>query len=110
MPESPSLWIQARERGLIMAVRTGAQFLKGLQDNREVWLEGERVEDVTTHPKLSRMAQTLASVYDLQHDAKYHQDMVFKSPSSGEPVGTCGIGVVDKALDPQSMAQTDREQ
>ena len=69
-----------------MAVRTGAQFLKGLQDDREVWLEGERVEDVTTHPKLARMARTLASVYDLQHDPKYHQDMVFKSPSSGEPV------------------------
>ena len=69
-----------------MAVRTGAQFLKGLQDDREVWLDGERVEDVTTHPKLARMARTLASVYDLQHDPKHHLDMVFKSPSSGEPV------------------------
>jgi len=69
-----------------MAVRTGAQFLKGLQDDREVWLEGERVEDVTTHPKLARMAQTMASIYDLQHDPKHHQDMVFQSPSSGEPV------------------------
>ena len=69
-----------------MAVRTGAQFLKGLQDGREVWLEGERVAEVTTHPKLARMAQTLASVYDLQHDSKFLQEMTFKSPSSGEPV------------------------
>ena len=67
-PESPRLQVQAGKREWIMAVRTGAQFLKGLQDDREVWLEGERVEDVTTHPKLARMAQTLASVYDLQHD------------------------------------------
>ncbi|HIM48387.1 MAG TPA: hypothetical protein EYM32_05890, partial [Dehalococcoidia bacterium] len=43
-----------------MAVRTGKQFLEGLRDGREIWLEGERVEDVTTHPKLSRMAHTLA--------------------------------------------------
>ena len=69
-----------------MAVRTGAQFLEGLRDGREIWLEGERVEDVTAHPKLERMAQTLASVYDLQHDPELHDQMTFKSPSSGEPV------------------------
>ena len=69
-----------------MAVRTGAQFLEGIRDGREIWLEGERVEDVTTHPKLERMAKTLASVYDLQHDAELHDQMTFKSPSSGDPV------------------------
>ncbi len=69
-----------------MAVRTGKQFLEGLRDGREVWLEGERVEDVTTHPKLGRMAQTLAEVYDLQHDPKLRDELTFKSPSSGEPV------------------------
>ena len=69
-----------------MVVRTGAQFLEGLRDGREIWLEGERVEDVTAHPKLERMAQTLASVYDLQHDPELHDQMTFKSPSSGEPV------------------------
>ena len=36
-----------------MAVRTGEQFLQGLRDGREVWLEGERVADVTSHPKLT---------------------------------------------------------
>ena len=34
-----------------MAVRTGEQFLEGLRDDREVWLKGERVSDVTSHPK-----------------------------------------------------------
>ena len=69
-----------------MAIRTGEQFLAGLRDDREVWLEGERVEDVTTHPKLARMAQTLAGVYDLQHDPALHDEMTFESPSSGEAV------------------------
>ena len=50
-----------------MAVRSGEQFLEGLRDDREIWLEGERVEDVTAHPRLARMARTLAGVYDLQH-------------------------------------------
>ena len=69
-----------------MAVRTGKQFLEGLRDGREIWLEGKRVEDVTTHPKLLRMAHTLAAIYDLQHDPELHEQMTFKSPTSGEPV------------------------
>ena len=68
-----------------MALRTGAQFLAGLQDGREVWLEGERVANVVTHPKLARMAATLAGVYDLQHQAENQELMSFKSPSSGQP-------------------------
>ena len=68
-----------------MALRTGAQFLAGLQDGREIWLEGERVANVVTHPKLARMAATLAGVYDLQHKAENQDHMSFKSPSSGQP-------------------------
>ena len=69
-----------------MAVRTGEQFLAGLRDDREVWLEGERVADVTSQPKLARMAQTLAGIYDLQHSPELHDKMTFTSPTSGEPV------------------------
>ena len=67
-----------------MALRTGAQFLAGLQDGREIWLEGERVANVVTHPKLARMAATLAGVYDLQHKAENREQMSFRSPSSGQ--------------------------
>ena len=70
-----------------MPVRSGEQFLKGLRDGREVWLEGERVDDVTAHPKLRRMAHTLAELYDLQCDPELHEQMTFESPSSGECVG-----------------------
>ena len=69
-----------------MAVRTGAQFLEGIRDGREIWLEGERVADVTTHPKTARMAKTLAGIYDLQHAPENHDRMTFKSPTSGDPV------------------------
>ena len=33
-----------------MAARTGEQFLKGLRDDREVWVGGERVAIVVAHP------------------------------------------------------------
>ncbi|MGH2609648.1 MAG: 4-hydroxyphenylacetate 3-hydroxylase N-terminal domain-containing protein, partial [Tepidiformaceae bacterium] len=47
-----------------MGARTGSEYLAGLRDAREVWLEGQRVEDVTTHPKLAGAAQSLASLFD----------------------------------------------
>ncbi|SVD61222.1 uncharacterized protein METZ01_LOCUS414076, partial [marine metagenome] len=69
-----------------MGIRTGQQFLEGLKDSREIWLEGARVDDVTRDPKLGRMAKTLADLFDLQHDPALHDDMTFKSPSTGDPV------------------------
>ena len=56
-------------------VRNGEQYLEGLRDDREVWLQGERVKDVTQHPGLCRSAKTLASFMDRQSDPEY-QDIV----------------------------------
>jgi 4-hydroxyphenylacetate 3-monooxygenase len=71
-----------------MPARTGRDYLKGLQEQeRDVWLEGERVADVTTHPGLRRGAQAIAALYDLQHDPELRAAMTFASPSSGERVG-----------------------
>ena len=37
-----------------MGARTGQEYIKGLQEQeREVWLDGKRVADVTTHPGLA---------------------------------------------------------
>ncbi|MHB8577786.1 MAG: 4-hydroxyphenylacetate 3-monooxygenase, oxygenase component [Dehalococcoidia bacterium] len=69
-----------------MGIRTGAEYLAGLRDSRTIWLEGERVVDVTAHPKLRRTATTIASLYDLQHQPEQTEPMTFRSPSSGEPV------------------------
>ena len=50
-----------------MPARTGAQYLAGLRERKtEVWLRGERVTDVTTHPGLAGGARAIASLYDLQ--------------------------------------------
>jgi len=70
-----------------MPARSGAEFLAGLRDGREVWLDGERVADVTTHPLLGRCAHTVAGLYDLQHDAALGPKLTYPSPTSGDPVG-----------------------
>ncbi len=54
-----------------MGARTGKQYLAGLREQeREVWLGGERVRDVTTHPGLRSGARAIAALYDMQHDPK----------------------------------------
>jgi len=47
---------------------TGAEFLESLRDSREVWIRGERVKDVTTHPAFRNSARMLARMYDSLHD------------------------------------------
>jgi 4-hydroxyphenylacetate 3-monooxygenase len=43
---------------------TGDEYLESLRDGREIWLYGERVEDVTTHPAFRNSARSIARLYD----------------------------------------------
>jgi 4-hydroxyphenylacetate 3-monooxygenase len=70
-----------------MPARTGAEYLAGLEDGREIWFEGDRVDYVVEHPILGRMARTLAGLYDLQHDPARQDELTYPSPSTGQPVG-----------------------
>ena len=47
---------------------TGKEFLDSLHDDREVWIYGERVSDVTSHPAFRNSARMLARMYDALHD------------------------------------------
>jgi 4-hydroxyphenylacetate 3-monooxygenase len=49
-------------------IRTGAQYRDGLRDGREVWIDGERVDDVTGHPVLRPIIDIRARMYDMQHE------------------------------------------
>jgi 4-hydroxyphenylacetate 3-monooxygenase len=71
-----------------MGARTGQAYIKGLQEQpREIWLHGERIADVTTHPALRHGVETIAALYDMQHDPALRGEMTYTSPTSGEPVG-----------------------
>ena len=65
---------------------TGARYLQSLRDDREVWLDGQRVGDVTTHPAFKDFAHELARIYDLQHNPAFRDQMTFVSPDSGNRV------------------------
>jgi aromatic ring hydroxylase len=46
---------------------TGAEYLESLRDGRNVYLNGEKVTDVTTHPAFRNSALSIARMYDALH-------------------------------------------
>jgi 4-hydroxyphenylacetate 3-monooxygenase oxygenase component len=70
--------------------RTGEQFLAGLRgDDREIWLEGERITDPSGHPKLAGAARSLARLFDLQHEDP--ATFLMDSPDTGQPVNVTHV-------------------
>jgi 4-hydroxyphenylacetate 3-monooxygenase len=62
-----------------MALLTGAEYRETLRDGRQVFISGERVKDVTTHPASKPMVDTMAKMYDLQHDDRYRDLFGFRN-------------------------------
>ncbi|BAZ47503.1 4-nitrophenol 2-monooxygenase, oxygenase component [Nostoc sp. NIES-4103] len=52
---------------------TGSEYLESLRDGREVYVYGEKVSDVTTHPAFRNAARTIARLYDALYDPKYQE-------------------------------------
>ena len=48
-------------------IRSGSQYLDSVRGNREVYINGCRVEDVTSHPMLKPLVDIRARIYDMQH-------------------------------------------
>ncbi|MFI5621380.1 4-hydroxyphenylacetate 3-hydroxylase family protein [Streptomyces sp. NPDC051567] len=47
---------------------TGDEYIESLRDDREIYLYGERVKDVTTHPAFRNPIRMTARLYDALHD------------------------------------------
>jgi 4-hydroxybutyryl-CoA dehydratase/vinylacetyl-CoA-Delta-isomerase len=71
-----------------MAVRSPEEFRESLRDNRRVFMNGELVEDVTTHPILKISTETAAGDFFLTHseDPAVHDLFVAPHPQTGEPI------------------------
>ena len=71
-----------------MPARTGAEYIAGIRDRAaEVYIGGERVKDVTSHPAFAGGLRTVAGLLDMQHEPALHDEMTYTSPSTGDPVG-----------------------
>ncbi len=62
-----------------MAARTGKQYLEALRNNPpNLWYKGQKVEDPTAHPVFRGITQTLAQLYDMQHDPRYRDVLTYE--------------------------------
>ncbi|SFF54554.1 4-hydroxyphenylacetate 3-monooxygenase, oxygenase component [Blastococcus tunisiensis] len=68
-------------------VRSGKEYVEGLRARpREVWLRGERVDDVTAHPAFVRPIAQLASLYDMQTDPEFADRLTIETPDGRVPI------------------------
>jgi aromatic ring hydroxylase len=61
---------------------TGAEYVASLRDDREIYLYGERVRDVTTHPAFANAVRMTARLYDALHDPA-HRDVLTAPTDAG---------------------------
>lgn len=73
-----------------MPAKTGKEYIERVDNARaNVWIEGEQIQGkVSEHPAFKGVMKTQAELYDLQHDPDKKDYMTYKSPTTGDPVGT----------------------
>src|SRR5882757_902574 len=59
-------------------LKTGAEYLEGLRDGRVIYVGGERVDDVTTHPAFCKAARSYAAIYDARLDSRYADALTYE--------------------------------
>jgi 4-hydroxyphenylacetate 3-monooxygenase len=69
-----------------MGIRTGRDYIESLRDARSIYVNGDRVRDVTSYPAFRGIVATMASLYDLQHERR--EVLTYPSPRDGQPVPT----------------------
>src|SRR5712692_20258 len=68
--------------GAFVMIRTGQQYLDSIRDSREVYINGERVKDVTRNPMLKPLIDIRARIYDMQHESATRDILAY--PHDGE--------------------------
>jgi 4-hydroxyphenylacetate 3-monooxygenase len=65
-------------------IRSGDEYRESIRDGREVWMCGERVADVTTHPMFKPLVDVRARIYDMAHEEATRDVMTYADPETGE--------------------------
>jgi 4-hydroxyphenylacetate 3-monooxygenase len=65
-------------------IRTGAQYRDSIRDGRQIWINGERVKDVTLHPMFKPAVDIRARIYDLAHEKATQDTMSYFDETTGE--------------------------
>ncbi|WP_249123191.1 MULTISPECIES: 4-hydroxyphenylacetate 3-hydroxylase N-terminal domain-containing protein [unclassified Bradyrhizobium] len=64
-------------------MKSGEKHIAGLRDGRTVFINGERVDDVTRHPAFARAVQSVGKLFDYASAPENQELMTFKTPTGG---------------------------
>ena len=64
--------------------QNGAEYLESLRDGREVYIYGERVQDVTQHPAFRNTARMTARLFDALHDKERSKKLLLPADTDGK--------------------------
>ncbi len=65
---------------------TGQAYRDSIRDGRDVWMNGERVKDVTTHPAFKPIVDARARIYDMAHEPAFRDAMAYSEGGEQFPV------------------------
>jgi len=65
-------------------IRTGDEYRDSLRDGRNIWIDGEKVQDVPTHPAFKPIVDVRARIYDMAHEQATRELMSYTDGESGE--------------------------
>lgn len=68
-------------------IRTGNQYRDSIRDGRRIWINGERVKDVTTHPMFKPIVDIRARIYDMAHEPQHSSVMSYEEGGERFAVG-----------------------
>jgi 4-hydroxyphenylacetate 3-monooxygenase len=68
-------------------IRTGAQYKDSIRDGRQIYINGERVRDVTTHPMFKPLVDIRARIYDMQHESATSAVMTYSENGEVSAIG-----------------------
>jgi 4-hydroxybutyryl-CoA dehydratase/vinylacetyl-CoA-Delta-isomerase len=69
-----------------MGLRNAEQYMDSLRDGREVYIHGERVDDITQHPSLRKAIDHGAIDYELDKRPELRDLLVTRSPKTGNEI------------------------
>jgi len=65
-------------------IKTGQQYKASLQDGRQIWINGEKVEDVTKHAAFKPIVDVRARIYDMAHEEEFQSIMTWRDDTTNE--------------------------
>ena len=65
-------------------IRTGVEYRESLMDGREVWIDGERVKDLFSHPAFKPIIDVRARMYDMAHEDHFQKQLTYRDEETDE--------------------------